>query len=68
MNYPSLQKLLGVATERDLETLLAREIENERRYTFLVRIHQRLSALRASRERKELLVQTGYADRVNNEN
>jgi hypothetical protein len=64
MNYPSLQKLLGVATERDLETLLAREIENERRYTFLVRIHQRLSALRASRERKELLVQTGYADRV----
>jgi hypothetical protein len=56
--------LLGVATERDLETLLAREIENERRYTFLVRIHQRLSALRASRERKELLVQTGYADRV----
>jgi hypothetical protein len=68
MNYPSLQKLLGVATERDLETLLAREIENERRYTFLVRIHQRLSALRASRERKELLMQTGYADRVNNEN
>jgi hypothetical protein len=64
MNYPALQKLLGVATERDLETLLAREIENERRYTFLVRIHQRLSALRASRERKELLVQTGYADRV----
>ena len=68
MNYPSLQKVLLVATERDLETLLAREIENERRYTFLVRIHQRLSALRASRERKELLVQTGYADRVNNEN
>ena len=64
MNYPSLQKVLLVATERDLETLLAREIENERRYTFLVRIHQRLSALRASRERKELLVQTGYADRV----
>ena len=64
MNYPSLQKVLLVATDRDLETLLAREIENERRYTFLVRIHQRLSALRASRERKELLVQTGYADRV----
>jgi hypothetical protein len=67
MNYPSLQKVLLVATERDLETLLAREIENERRYTFLVRIHQRLSALRASRERKELLVQTGYADRVKND-
>jgi hypothetical protein len=67
MNYPSLQKVLLVATERDLETLLAREIENERRYTFLVRIHQRLSALRASRERKELLVQTGYANRVRTE-
>lgn len=68
MNYPALQKLLGVATERDLETLLTREIEGERRYTFLVRIHQRLSALRASRERKELLIKTGYADRVKDNN
>jgi len=64
MNYPSLQKVLLVATERDLETLLAREIENERRYTFLVRIHQRLSALRVARERASLLMSCGYADRV----
>jgi len=52
---------------RDDVIRVAREIENERRYTFLVRIHQRLSALRASRERKELLVKTGYADRVAHE-
>jgi hypothetical protein len=47
-----------------LETLLAREVGGEKRYTFLVRIHQRLSALRVSRERAALLMSCGYADRV----
>lgn len=64
MNYRDLNALMNKATEADLETLLAREVEGEKRYTFLVRIHQRLSALRVSRERAELLTACGYANRV----
>ena len=64
MNYRDLNALMNKATESDLETLLAREVGGEKRYTFLVRIHQRLSALRVSRERASLLMSCGYADRV----
>ena len=64
MNYRDLNALMNKATESDLETLLAREVAGEKRYTFLVRIHQRLSALRVSRERAALLMSCGYADRV----
>ena len=64
MNYRDLNALMSKATEADLETLLAREVGGEKRYTFLVRIHQHLSALRVARERASLLMSCGYADRV----
>ena len=64
MNYRDLNALMNKASEADLQTLLDREVAGERRYTFLVRIHQRLSALRVSRERAALLTACGYADRA----
>lgn len=64
MNYRDLNALMNKASEADLQTLLDREVAGEKRYTFLVRIHQRLSALRVSRERAALLTACGYADRA----
>lgn len=42
-------------TEKDIQHLLAWERAHERRYTFLLRLHQRYNVLRAQRERRELL-------------
>lgn len=47
---------LNLKTEAEVKDLLDFEVENERRATILVRLHQRWSALRTARERIELLL------------
>lgn len=52
-------KQLGVVLpnlgERDVHRLLCWELANRRNKSILVRLHQRWTALRAARERKDLL-------------
>ena len=46
-------------SEDEVLALLKAERKNQRRYTVLERLHQRYSALRAQRERKEILKDAG---------
>ena len=50
-----LNAALTKLTENQLVTLLAAEIGGENRPAYATRIHQRLTRVRADRERRELL-------------
>jgi len=54
MNYRELHEVIMTLTEDQVLEMLEDEQRNQRRKTFLVRLHQRYSALRAQREREEL--------------
>jgi hypothetical protein len=54
-SFPKLSKALPGLTEQELRDLLDLELFGNRRKTFLVRLHQRYTMVRAERERKELL-------------
>ena len=55
MNWRELNKKLNMLTEGEVLALLEAERQGARRVTFLERLHQRYTMLRAARERVELL-------------
>ncbi len=55
MNWRELNKKLNMLTEGEVLALLEAECQGAKRVTFLERLHQRYTMLRAARERVELL-------------
>jgi len=55
MNWRELNKNLNMLTEDEVLELLEIEREGAKRVTFLERLHQRYTMLRAARERVEIL-------------
>jgi hypothetical protein len=56
MNWRDLNKKLPELSEAAVQQLLQDELVGMRRSTVVVRLHQRFTSLRATRERDELLV------------
>lgn len=54
MNWRELQRNFKSYTESDLQKMLEHEMKTERRISLVERIHQRICALRAARERADL--------------
>lgn len=57
VTWRELNREINTLTENDLETLIESELKGQKRVTILERLHQRFCAVRASRERIELLKQ-----------
>ena len=55
MNWFELNVVLPKRSEKQVLAMLHEEVKVHKRPTFIVRIHQRYTVLRAQRERKELL-------------
>ena len=55
LNWRDLNQQLSKMAEQDIKRLLDAELDGDRRSTVVVRLHQRFTALRATRERAELL-------------
>ena len=55
MNWFELNVVLPKRNESQVLAMLNEEVKVYKRPTFIVRIHQRYTMLRAQRERKELL-------------
>ena len=55
MNWRELNKQLNLLNESEVLALLDAERVGARRVTFLERLHQRYTMLRAARERVELM-------------
>ena len=55
VNWHDLNAILPVASEDRVKQLLDDEVTKHKRTSFIVRLHQRYTTLRAQRERKELL-------------
>lgn len=55
-SWHELNKHLNHLSEQDLKEMLVHEAANRRRSDVLTRIHQRFTAIRTKRERKELLM------------
>ena len=55
MHWRELNKKLNMLTESEVLALLEAERQGAKRVTFLERLHQRYTMLRAARERVELL-------------
>lgn len=55
LNWRSLNDQLHAMTEEEVLALLNEERKGSRRITFLERLHQRYTVLRATRERLEIL-------------
>jgi len=55
LNWRDLNKKLPSLSEAAVQQLLPDELVGMRRSTVVVRLHQRLTSLRATRERDELL-------------
>ena len=55
MNWRTLNKKLPELSEAAVQQLLQDELVGMRRSTVVVRLHQRFTSLRATRERDELL-------------
>lgn len=55
VNWHDLNAILPVASEDRVKQLLEDEVTKHKRSSFIVRLHQRYTTLRAQRERKELL-------------
>ena len=55
MNWRDLNKKLPELSEAAVQQLLQDELVGTRRGTVVVRLHQRFTSLRATRERDELL-------------
>ena len=55
MNWFTLNAVLPKRNEKQVLAMLNEEVKIHKRPTFIVRIHQRYTVLRAQRERKELL-------------
>ena len=57
LNWLELNARLSSLREDELANLIEEERQGERRTTLMIRMHQRFTALRAMRERRELLSQ-----------
>lgn len=55
MHWRELNKKLNLLSEQEVLALLEAERRGARRVTFLERLHQRYTMLRAARERIELM-------------
>ena len=55
MNWFQLNAVLPLKDESQIRAMLDEEVAVHKRPTFIVRIHQRYTMLRAQRERQELL-------------
>jgi hypothetical protein len=55
LNWRELNARLSSLREDELANLIEEERQGERRTTLMIRMHQRFTALRAMRERRELL-------------
>ena len=55
MNWFEVNIVLPKRSEKQVLAMLNEEVKVHKRPTFIVRIHQRYTVLRAQRERKELL-------------
>jgi len=55
LNWRELNRTLSAYSEDEVLAMLTKERNGEQRVTFLARLHQRYSALRAARERIALL-------------
>lgn len=55
MNWRQLNATLNDMSEADVKQMLDEEMVGAQRVTFIERLHQRYCALRASRERAELM-------------
>ena len=53
-SWRSLTDILSTLSEAEVESLLEKELEGEKRWSIVQRLHQRYTVLRAARERKEL--------------
>lgn len=62
LNWRDLNKKLPEMSEKDVHKLLIDELDGARRVTVVVRLHQRFTALRATRERNALLNDMLQAD------
>ena len=60
MNYRELHEIIMTLSEAQLQQMLDDEQRGEKRRTFMIRLHQRLCALRAQREREELEHSAGF--------
>lgn len=61
MNWRELNARLSSLREDELAAMIEEERRGERRPTLLVRMHQRFTALRTLRERRELITPTAAA-------
>ena len=61
-SWRSLQGVLAVLTEEQVEQMLKHEMGNGKRSMIVVRLHQRLSALRDARERKDIMIKMGVIE------
>lgn len=59
MNWRELNAVINDMTEEEVASALRREVEGEGRSTLVIRLHQRLCAMRMQRERESLLVELG---------
>lgn len=57
MNWYELNARLPGLNETEVKNLLDQERVNERRKSFLERLHQRFTSLRAARERAEIMAE-----------
>jgi hypothetical protein len=57
LNWRSLNNILSTLSEDEVMNLLNEERTGKKRASMLARLHQRYSALRASRERIEILAE-----------
>ena len=58
-SWRSLQGVIAVLTEEQVRAMLQHEMDNAKRSMIVVRLHQRLCALRDARERGEIMVKMG---------
>lgn len=58
-NWDTFHEFLPTLREDQIEQLFNFEIQNKRRKSFIIRLHQRFSSLRMDRERKEILEAVG---------
>lgn len=59
-SWRSLNRRLNAMTEDEVKEALLAEMATERRVTVVERLHQRFTALRATRERLELMMEVQH--------
>jgi hypothetical protein len=58
-NWTSLGEAIKTMSEMEAQILLAAEVNGKQRKRFVIRLHQKFTALRATRERTELFEKCG---------